>query len=153
MNPAATNTFPHFSAVATWLGRAGLLPFLALPLLLAWDTRPDAAWAHVLAAYSFGILCFLVGAWWGLSLARQQRSPLLLSNGVFLLLFFGYLALPLRGYLWLAAVLFIALLVVERRHPLFQQQPTYYANLRLMLSVTASLSLICAAVLAPVLQP
>ena len=131
-----------------WLGWGGLLPFLVLPTLLALDPVRRTLWESALAAYSLGILCFLLGTWWGLALVRRYSSALLLSNTLFLLAFFSFLLLPLRPYLIIAATLFITLILIERKHPLFQLQPAYYSQLRLMLSVTASVALLAGAALA-----
>ncbi len=133
--------------VATWLARSGLLPFITLPFLIAFDLTRATLWIELLRSYSLGILCFLLGAWWGLALIRRHTSALWLSNALFLVNFFGYLILPANGYLVLAAMLFVALVVIEKRHPLFHLQPPYYAHLRLMLSATASLALFAGAVL------
>jgi hypothetical protein len=124
-----------------------LLPFLTLPTLLALDPLRRTLWETALATYSLGIICFLLGAWWGLALVRRYSSALLLSNALFLVAFFGFLLLPLRPYLVSAAMLFITLILIERKHPLFHLQPDYYRQLRLMLSVTASVALIAGAAL------
>lgn len=102
-------------------------------------------WLQALAAYSFGILCFLLGSWWGLGLARQNTSAIILSNGLFLVAFFGFVLLAASHYLTLAAVLFLLLVAVERRHILFRPQPRYYARLRAALSITATISLLATA--------
>jgi hypothetical protein len=130
---------------AIWLGAAGLLPFLGLPVAIAIDPHHQALWAQVLAAYSLGILCFLLGTWWGLTLIRRHTSALLMSNGLFLLTFASYVLQDLQTFFMISALLFVALLLIERRHALFRFQPAYYARLRVVLSVTASLSLIFAA--------
>ena len=124
------------------------MPFLALPTLLALDPFRRTLWQSALATYSLGILCFLLGTWWGLALVRRYSSALLLSNALFLMAFFSFLLLPLRPYLVIAAALFITLILVERKHPLFQLQPYYFSQLRLMLSVTASIALLIGAALA-----
>ena len=135
-------------STARWLGWGGLLPFLGLPTLLALVPFRRTLWESALATYSLGILCFLLGTWWGLALVRRYSSALLLSNALFLMAFFSFLLLPLRPYLVIAATLFITLILVERKHPLFQLQPDYYSQLRLMLSVTASIALLIGAALA-----
>jgi hypothetical protein len=68
-----------------------------------------------------------------------------MSNGLFLLTFASYVLQDLQTFFMISALLFVALLLIERRHALFCLQPAYYARLRVVLSVTASLSLIFAA--------
>ena len=130
---------------ATWLGRAGLLPFLGLLVLLYLDVQHQQLWAKGLTTYTLAILCFLVGSWWGLALIRRTPTALLVSNIVVLVAFFGHVLLPTALFLLLGAALFLATVVFERRHALFHRQPPYYARLRLQLSVIASVSLLLAA--------
>ena len=132
-------------AVATGLGRLGLIPFVALAAGVGFGVGNDDLLYKALAAYSFGILAFLLGAWWGLALIRRQPSALLLSNAIFLVVFFSYLGMGHSSFFILAAVVFLLLLVIERRHPLFRQQPDYYARMRAQLSVTAALALLFSA--------
>jgi hypothetical protein len=131
--------------VATWLGRAGLLPFVAAPFVMALLPQQAQRAAHVLALYALSIICFLVGVWWGLALIRRVALALVLSNAVVLIAFFGYLGLPDRGFLLLCSVLFPATVVLERSHQMFRPQPPYYARLRLQLTTIATLSLLLAA--------
>jgi hypothetical protein len=105
----------------------------------------QALCAQTLAAYSLGIICFLLGTWWGLTLIRRYTSALLMSNGLFLVTFASYILHDLQTFFMTSALLFIVLLLIERRHALFREQPVYYARLRALLSVTASLSLVSAA--------
>jgi hypothetical protein len=130
---------------ATWLGWGGLLPFFGLPVAMAIYPSHQALCAQTLAAYSLGIICFLLGTWWGLTLIRRHTSALLMSNGFFLVTFASYILHDLQTFFMTSALLFIVLLLIERRHALFREQPVYYARLRALLSVTASLSLVCAA--------
>ena len=130
---------------AIWLGASGLLPFLGLPVAMAIDPHHQVLWAQTLAAYSLGIVCFLLGTWWGLALIRLHTSALLMSNGLFLVTLVSYVLQDLQTFFMVSALLFLALLLIERRHALFRPQPAYYARLRIVLSVTASLSLMFAA--------
>lgn len=141
MTGRANQSPGELPAVATWLGRLGLIPFLALAVGITLGGRQQDVLLQALAVYSFGILCFLLGAWWGLALIRRYASALLLSNALFLLVFFSYLGMPQRAYLVTAAILFLALILAERRHPLFRPQPAYYARMRAQLSATAALTL------------
>ena len=132
---------------ATWLGRAGLLPFLGLLLALYIDIQNQTLWANALAIYTLAIICFLVGAWWGMALIQHNPTTLLLSNAIVLATFFGQLLLSTAGFFLLGAFVFTATLVIERRHALIQPQPLYYARLRLQLTLVASTSLVLAAML------
>jgi len=146
--PASETAPTAVPLTATWLGRAGLLPFLGLSVAIAADTRHRDFWAQALAIYSLGIICFLLGAWWGLALVRRYPAALVYSNALFLVAFFSYMSLNLQAFFLLSALLFPALLLIERRHALFRLQPAYYARLRFYLSLTASASLLVSAVLA-----
>ena len=132
---------------ATWLGRAGLLPFVGLLLALYIDAQNQSLWANALATYTLAIICFLVGAWWGTALIQRNPTTLLLSNGIVLVAFFGQVLLSIAGFFLLGAFVFTATLVIERRHALNQPQPLYYARLRLQLTLVASASLVLAAML------
>ena len=67
---------------ARLLGWSGLLPFCALPLLML--IAPGySAWAGTLLAhYAFGILCFLLGIWWGIGVMRGEPAVLVYSNAL-----------------------------------------------------------------------
>ena len=130
---------------AIWLGRAGLLPFMGLLVVLYLDVQHQQVWVKSLTTYTLAILCFLVGSWWGLALIRRTPAALFLSNIVVLVAFFGHVLLPTAPFLLLGAALFLATVVLERRHALFHRQPPYYARLRLQLSLIASASLLLAA--------
>ncbi len=114
---------------------------------MAIDTERLTLWSDVLSAYAFGILTFLLGAWWGIALLKRFPSVLLLSNAVFLLLLSTYLLLPVSLFFLAAAACFLVVLWTERRHALFAPQPGYYARLRIQLSTVASVTLIIAAML------
>ncbi len=132
--------------VATWLGRAGLLPFIAAPIAMAVYPEQLQFAGRVLSVYALSILCFLVGVWWGLGLIRREASALVLSNAVVIVAFFGHIGLPDQGFLFLCALLFPATILMERSHRLFRPQPPYYARLRAQLTAVATLSLLLAAV-------
>ncbi|MEH6588126.1 MAG: DUF3429 domain-containing protein [Halioglobus sp.] len=128
-----------------WLGRAGLLPFVGLLAALYLDPQHQQLWAKMLSAYTLAIICFLVGAWWGLALIRRSSTALLLSNALVLVAVFGNVLLAPASFYLLGALLFLATVFIERRHALFHRQPSYYARLRLHLSLVASTSLLFAA--------
>ena len=134
-------------AVASALGRAGLIPFVALPALMFWLPGAASLWAAALANYALAITCFLPGAWWGLSLIRRSHSALLLSNALVIVAFSGRTLLDFDGFFLLAALLLVTTLVIEHRHPMFRPQPRYYARLRLQLTIVACAGLGVAAAL------
>jgi hypothetical protein len=131
--------------VATWLGRAGLLPFIAAPVAMLLYPEQLQFAGRVLSVYALSIICFLVGIWWGLGLIRREAFALVISNAVVLVAFFGHIGLPVPGFLLLCALLFPATVLVERWHRLFRPQPRYYARLRVQLTAVATLSLLLAA--------
>jgi hypothetical protein len=133
--------------VAVVLGRAGLLPFCAGPLLIGLDPRHGMVYADVLASYALAILCFLVGVWWGLSLIRRSPLAMALSNFLVVLAFFGHVLLSTAAFFVLCAVLYPSTVMLERRMRLFRAQPPYYARLRLQLTVVATLTLLLSAAL------
>lgn len=132
--------------VATLLGRAGLLPFVAAPLALATlGEEHRALVSGLLADYAFGIIAFLPGIWWGLALVRRRAPVLLMSNAIFLGALAGKWILPDGKFLPFAAALLGLMLLVERSHTLFRPQPAYYARLRIELTVVAGLALLVSA--------
>lgn len=125
------------------LGYLGLIPFVVLGVW-PWIFAGQSDWvARALALYAFGILCFLLGSWWGIALLRNDANVSILSNLVFLVAAAGAVLLPPPVWFLLAAFLFLLLLVMERRLMIFNRQPVYYAKLRLHLSLAASASLLC----------
>ncbi len=136
-----------FRGTVRLLGRAGLLPFVAAPLLIWSCPQHETIALRALADYAFAIASFLLGVWWGLALIRREASILVLSNGVFLLLFFTRLWSPEVYFVPAAAAVLVGTLLVERRHRLFSPQPGYYARLRLELTVVASAALMVSAAL------
>lgn len=135
----------NLPAIATWLGRAGLLPFLGLSLATYLDPERALLWCNILATYALAIHCFLVGAWWGISLIRRSWVVLVISNAAVLTAFFGQVFLPVHGFLLLCALLFPFVLIIERRLWVFEQQPAYYSQLRLQLTIVATATLLFAA--------
>ena len=131
--------------VAITLGRLGLVPFCAAPVLMYLDPHHRALYGEWLSSYALAILCFLVGIWWGLALIRRGAWALVASYLIVVLAFVGQLLLPGYGFFLLCALLFPATVLVERRASLFKPQPAYYARLRLQLTMVATLALLIAA--------
>lgn len=134
---------------ARLLGWAGLLPFVALAAGMLFIPAVAHIAATLLAGYAFGILCFLLGIWWGIGVMRGDPAPLLWSNGLFIALFFAWAVLHGPPFMVVAGLLFLVLLALERRLSVFKPQPAYYAALRARLSVVAAASLLLGAWLHP----
>jgi hypothetical protein len=101
----------------------------------------------VLASYALAIICFLVGVWWGLALIRRATGPLICSNAIVIVAFFGHVLLTDQAFFVLCALLYPLTVAVERSHTLFRPQPPYYARLRLQLTVVATVALALSAAL------
>ena len=127
------------------LGWAGLLPFIALAAAMLLLPAMAAPAADLLAHYAFGILCFLLGTWWGIGVMRPDPAPLLWSNGLFIALFVARAMLQGAPFLVISALLFVVVLLVARHLPAFRRQPAYYRALRARLSLVAATALLLAA--------
>lgn len=129
-------------ATARALGRAGLLPFGLAPVLIFLLPDYHAEIGEILALYTFAVITFLLGIWWGMSLIRGNAGALLMSNGIFLAAVAGRTLLTVPWFLMLGAVLLGVILLVERWHGLFRRQPGYYAQLRVELTGVAVVALL-----------
>jgi hypothetical protein len=115
------------------LGYAGLLPFILLAIATGytgsdWSLKP-------MSAYSFGILVFLLGSWWGIGLLRHNIPALCLSNGLFLIALVVFVWLPGKSWLAISSALFVTVYIVEGKLAAFTRQPVYYRRLRLHLTL------------------
>jgi len=117
------------------LAAAGLLPFLGFTLLALFGIELSFALTG-LGLYSFGILSFLGGSWWGFALlmpevsSAQRSQILLLSNGIVLGGLAALLFLPPLGSVMMLGVLHPLLLAGESRLSGLRRQPQYYRDLR-----------------------
>jgi hypothetical protein len=117
------------------LAGAGLLPFLGFTLLALFGVELTFA-QQGLSLYSFGILSFLAGSWWGFALLmpdtsiKQRSQILLLSNGIVIVGLGALLVLPALGAVMLLGLLHPLLLAGESRLAGLRQQPQYYRDLR-----------------------
>jgi hypothetical protein len=132
---------------ASLLACAGLTPYIAAAAALLLLPGQQVFISRLIADYSFGIIAFLLGAWWGLALIRRCPGALWLSNVVFIVAFFGKALLSTSAWLMLAAILMIAIWLVEGRHSLFRPQPGYYRSLRGLLSGVSAVCLVASAYL------
>jgi hypothetical protein len=124
-------------ATALWLGRAGLLPFVAAPLLVVLDPARSRFYLEVAGAYALAIVCFLCGAWWGIALLRRSPGMLLASNALVVVAVAAVALLAPASALIVLSALLLLTLTVEQVHPMFIRQPPYYARLRLQLTAVA----------------
>lgn len=145
--PASTDP----SAWARGLGRAGLVPFVALAAAL-WLAPPTAApWAQVaLVAYGATIASFLGGIHWGLAMRAGRVPAATLLWGVVpsLVAWLGLLLAPPAGLLLLSALLWTCYAADRVAYPRFQVDA--WLPLRLQLTWVASGS--CLAGMAALLQ-
>lgn len=130
-----------FGRTARWLGRAGLLPFLLGPALIAVDASRADRYVQGLGVYALCIVSFLLGSWWGLALIRRYPRILVVSNFLVVVAFTGWFALGAQHALLLLAALLGIIVVIERRHVMFVRQPVYYRSLRATLTTVASAGL------------
>jgi len=130
------------SQLITWaLGLVGLIPFVIPAFLVVAGSGHADLSASIAETYAFGIICFLTGSWWGMALTPGHRAALLLSNLYFLAAFFIFLfALP--WWPLAAAVLLIGIFVAELNTSLFPAFPDHYRNMRMALTLIASVSML-----------
>ncbi len=123
------------------LGYAGLIPFVLGALLVVSGSAYAPVAGEVVEAYAFGIVCFLCGSWWGLAYRDDSVRAFWLSNLVFLLAFFIFVAArdwwPLA-----AAILLMSMLFSEQGGRLFPAFSGAYRHLRIQLTAVASLSML-----------
>ncbi|MGK0268458.1 MAG: hypothetical protein ACI8Y3_001075 [Paraglaciecola sp.] len=123
------------------LGYAGLIPFISLAVLSSVLTDNSLAIAS-LALYAFGIFTFLCGAWWPTADMHDAKFwRIVLSNILFLIAFFTFLLLP-DQWLAIGAGLFILVWAIERFSTLIPKTSDTYSQLRMILTIVASLSMI-----------
>ncbi len=142
----ATAFAPAPSALALWLGRSGLLPFVLGAVATA---AVSSEWRNLVAAaliaYGALIVSFLGGLHWGLALRHADLQASLLAWGVVpsLLAWPALLMPPAAGLSWLGVVLIVCYAV---DHRVFAQQGvSAWLGLRRQLTAVASLSCLAAA--------
>ncbi|MCK8516205.1 DUF3429 domain-containing protein [Methylonatrum kenyense] len=144
MNELARPIDAQTRRTATWLGLAGVLPFL-LGAVWAWilGGGDTADWLlRAVAAYAAVILSFLGGVHWGLAL----RDPVADSSHYIVsvvpsLLAWLALLLPLGPALAMLTICFVAQLVVDL---LRLKLPGWFRNLRALLTLLVVAALVLA---------
>ena len=104
-----------------YLTFAGAIPFVACALLLVIgisDIPILGATADVLSAYGLVIASFMAGSQWGnhLSLADDDKWAIrlpLVSNVIAIVLWLGFLMLPVVGFIWLLVIVFASMLMID----------------------------------------
>lgn len=119
-------------------GLLGLIPFAGPGLMvLMW---PETEWAlKALQLYAFGIIAYLTGTWW-LNPKSSHGSAALLGHALFLVAFFSLLLWP-AGFLFLAALILVAIYLIEYRTELAGRFDPDYQRTRRLLTFVAVLSL------------
>ena len=123
------------------LGYAGLIPFISLAVLSNLLTDKSLV-IDCLNLYTFGIFTFLCGAWWPTTDMQSAKFwRIVLSNILFLIAFFTFLLLP-EQWLAIGAGLFVIVWAIERFSTLIPKTSDTYSQLRMILTIVASLSMI-----------
>lgn len=128
-------------AIVKFLGLAGLIPFVVPAVLIAAGSVHSQLLLIIASSYAFGIICFLTGSWWGRAITTAKKPALVLSNIIFLIAFFAYLFAP-PWWPLIAALLLISLYTLEQHTALFADFSHPYRNIRAVLSLVASLSML-----------
>jgi glutaredoxin len=146
--PAELLAHPRLSAgvpgAATWLGYAGLLPFVAALAGVLLSGEPRAAYfAQQFLAYGAVILSFVGAVHWGLALAGGSQQVMRMAISIMpALLAWAALLLPLRPAAWLLLAGFIALRAWEASAPVTRSLPGWYRALRTRLTAAVALMLL-----------
>jgi hypothetical protein len=127
-------------SVIRLLGYLGLIPFVVPAVLAAFNSDLSGTAIQVAETYSFGIICFLTGSWWGLSCSSNNRALILFSNFYFLVAFFLLLKFPLWWPLT-ASLLLMSIFALELKTSLFPSLPHFYRQMRGTLTILSSASM------------
>ncbi|MCQ4162366.1 DUF3429 domain-containing protein [Roseomonas sp. GC11] len=136
------SSLPAVPPAASWLGGAGLLPFLTLAVASLMPGESGALAATALLAYGAAILSFLGGIRWGLAMARAESGALWAELSLSVLpslLAWVALLLPRPAGLLLLAVSLAGQWLLDSRTTL---APGWYPRLRLPLSLGAIAALL-----------
>jgi hypothetical protein len=123
------------------LGFAGLIPFVVPAAMVANNVNYADFAIAIVEIYAFGIICFLVGSWWGMSLGTNNRVVVLISNVYFI---GALLLLSLVPSWWslTAAILLIGIFVLEQKRSFFPSLPKYYRRMRAFLTFISGSSML-----------
>lgn len=104
-----------------YLTFAGAIPFVVCALLLVIGISGIpilGATADILSAYGLVIASFMAGSQWGnhLSLADDDKWAIrlpIVSNVIAIVLWLGFLMLPVIGFIWLLVIGFASMLMID----------------------------------------
>jgi hypothetical protein len=123
---------------ALLLGAAGLLPSLAMPVMLASGDGAAAFALQAGPAYGALIASFIGGAWWGLAANKAEGAVLtrwLVLSVLPMLAAWVALLLPPQAGLLMLAVIFALLPLADRAAQAGAMAPDWWWRLRLPLSL------------------
>lgn len=123
---------------ALLLGAAGLLPSLAMPVMLAAGDGAAAFALQAGPAYGALIASFIGGAWWGLAANKAEGAVLtrwLVLSVLPMLAAWVALLLPPQAGLLMLAVIFALLPLADRAAQAGALAPDWWWRLRLPLSL------------------
>jgi hypothetical protein len=123
---------------ALLLGAAGLLPSLAMPVMLASNDGAAAFALQAGPAYGALIASFIGGAWWGLAANKAEGAVLtrwLVLSVLPMLAAWVALLLPPQAGLLMLAVIFALLPLADRAAQAGALAPDWWWRLRLPLSL------------------
>lgn len=139
-----TTTRASASTVASWIGYAGLIPFVAsLALCYLGDPPAQQFGIRALGAYAAVILSFIGGIHWGVATQKTTDETVGWYLGSVIPSLLGWLALLLRPSATMAVLLlcFLAWFVYERMTPIARTFPAWFVRLRLRLTSGAVVTL------------
>jgi ATP/ADP translocase len=134
------------TAITRQLAFAGALPFVASAVLL-WAGHSSfpvlGSVANIAASYGLLILAFMAGVQWGQGLSgiETRLNLFLVSNAIALAGWFAYLLLQPRLFFGSLALLFAALLLIDRRLGAEGHLSAEYIRTRSVVSALVVLSL------------
>lgn len=140
-----TTTRASASTVASWIGYAGLIPFVAsLALCYLGDPPAQQFGIRALGAYAAVILSFIGGIHWGVATQNTADDTAGWYVGSVVPSLLGWVALLLRPSATMAALLlcFLAWYVFERMMPVGRMFPVWFVRLRLRLTSGAVVTLL-----------
>jgi hypothetical protein len=130
------------------LAMAGVTPFVAcavLPLVGIGSIEPFGALDRLAAIYGLAIVSFLTGIHWATQIYEPQESPfnlLLVSNAVFLFVWFAFVLGPLGTALGAQLVALLVLLGIDRWLYTTALISRHYLGVRTVATSLAAVSLL-----------
>jgi hypothetical protein len=123
--------------VINTLGYAGLIPFMLPAILVTVGSDYTDIAILIGETYSFAIICFLTGSWWGMASGTGNRVIIILSNVYFIIAFLLMMLTP-SWWSLAASVLLIGIFGLEQNRSLFPALERYYRNMRAILTLFSS---------------